>query len=367
MKRDFPSVKICDKKAIFKDGKFCSLPMEYQKESTLKTLNDFYKKLLENESDDLQVGEDPIGFTYFKLGFICYVGIVCNTSSRSKFTTLKKKYPKNRFFKEYIEKRIKEEHRFINQSEYIPIDVVAQNLHEIRGLNAKVTDNIDALMEFDNEENWEQQFDKANLNLKKIYVASRLTKFILDNTKFYNPQFWETLILNTDRYFNPHRCISKIVKIYRNDFKKEKPDIEFSGSCFRKLQGDKEYFEILIKIFIENALKYSFIKTIGPKIAIAEHNNSLLIEIKSYGKLIPDDDKKHIFVKGFRSSVNRSRIDGTGMGLFNAKKLIELFHGQVEVSTQRLNDDSSELELGWNIFTIKFDKTFTSNKTAFLK
>jgi two-component system sensor histidine kinase ArlS len=292
------------------------------------------------------------------------VGLICESSSRARTNNLKKKYPANRFQFEYIKKRIEEENNLINFREYIPIEVVAQNLHEIRGLNAKVTDNLDALLKFDNEEKWEEQFEAANVNLKKIYVASRLTKFILDNTKFYNPNFLETLTLNKDRYFNPHRCVSKIVKIYRNDFKKVKPNIEFTGNSTRKLRGDKEYFEILIKIFVENALKYTTIQTIGPQIKLIEKNNSVTIEIASYGTLIPQEDKNNIFLKGYRSNTSKSKIEGTGMGLYNAKKLIEKFGGSIQFSTKSAVENNS-VEVGWNIFTLTFKNTYSAEKNAF--
>jgi signal transduction histidine kinase len=365
MKYDFPSVKYHEKQILFEDGRFCKLPSEYKKESNKKHLDDFYKKLLDTDSTELVKGEDILGFNFFRIGLICYVGLICECSIRSKGNNLKKKYPSNKFQLDYILNRINEENKLINYQEYIPIDVVAQNLHEIRGLNAKVTDNLDALLQFDNEEKWDEQFESANPYLRKIYVASRLTKFILDNTKFYNPNFWDTLTLNKDRYFNPHRCVSKIVKIYRNDFKKDKPDIEFQGNSIRKLQGDKEYFEILIKIFVENALKYTTIQTIGPKIKILEKNHSVFIEISSYGRLIPIEDKNNIFLKGYRSSVNKLRIDGTGMGLFNAKKLIEKFGGSIELTTKQANSEDKDLALGWNIFTLTFNTTFNADKNAF--
>lgn len=364
MKHDFPSVKYIERQIKFEDGIFCKLPPDYLKPSNNKILCEFYKPVLETESTEFITGQDPLGFSFFRIGLICYIGIICEGNLRSKNNNLKKKYPSNKFQRTYIERRITEENKLLNFQEYIPIEVVAQNLHEIRGLNAKITDNLDALLRFDNEESWDEQFESADPNLRKIYVASRLTKFILDNTKFYNPSFWDTLTLNKDRYFNPHRCVSKIVKIYRNDFKKNKPYIEFQGNASKKLQGDKEYFEILIKIFIENALKYSIIQTIGPKVKINETHNEIKIEISSYGKLIPKEDNKNVFLKGYRSGINKSTIDGTGMGLFNAKKLIEKFNGTIELTSKNATTENT-IEIGWNIFTLTFRNIFNPDKNAF--
>ena len=362
MIRDFPAAKIIGGLATFQNGTFCELPSEYSKPSNDKVLQIFYSKLLKNTPTKLVFGIDSLGFNYFQIGLICYVGLICENTSRSTYNNLKKKFPKNKFNIDYIKKRIEEEHKLLNFQEYIPIEAVAQNLHEIRGLNAKISDNLDYLLKFDSEESWDEQFEASDPHLRKIYVASRLTKFILDNTKFYNPDFWETLVLNKDRYLTPHRSVSKIVKIYRNDFKKDKPDISFNGFSTRKIQGDKEYFEILIKILIENAFKYSTIKSIGPKVEIFESKQSIIISVSSYGKLIPDDDKRKVFLKGYRSNVNKKSIDGTGMGLYNAKKLTEKFSGTIVLDTKKA---TSEADLGWNTFKLTFNQTFHHDKSAF--
>lgn len=90
MKHDFPSVKYHEKQILFEDGKFCNLPSEYKRDSTKKQLEDFYKKLLDYESTELVKGEDILGFNYFRIGLICYVGLICECSIRSKGNNLKK-------------------------------------------------------------------------------------------------------------------------------------------------------------------------------------------------------------------------------------------------------------------------------------
>lgn len=362
---DFPSVMITDGKAIFNAGKYLNLPVEYFKDCNSKILTSFYNKLfIDNHSNELVSGEDPLGFYFFKYDFICYVGLVVDCEKRSKLNNLRKKHPQNKFTKSYISKRIEEEHKLINFKEYIPIEVITQNLHELRGLNAKISSNIDTILKVEDENQWESKFDDAEHHIKKIYVASRLIKFILDNTKFYNPDFWDNLDLKKDRYFIAHRSVSKIVKIYRNDFKREKPDLEFSGNSHRKLQGDKEYFEILIKILVENAYKYSDYKKIGPQVKIKEANHKIIIEVRSYGKIIPEEEREFLFTKGFRSTINKIKRDGTGMGLYNAKMLTQKFNGKIKYCIQTIKKEEG-FELGWNIFTITFNNTFDSTKNAF--
>jgi hypothetical protein len=353
----YPFVSNERKKLIFSDGKFCNLPREYHKESNRETLKNFYTEVLSNSTTtDIEVGIDPLGFTFLNLDFICYIGLVTSQTQRGKYRNLSKKYPENKFKLDYLKKQIQFEYDLLNFKEYIPIDLVTQNLHEIRGLNSKIAGNVDLIMGINSEAEWETKFEAQSENIKKIYVGSRLIKFILDNVKFYIPDFFDTLKMNYDRSFIAHRSISKIVKIYSNDFKKDRADIEFTGTSTSSINGDKEYFEILVKILVENALKYSeFPKRIGPKVTITDTRKEILVEVHSYGRAIPKTEQPYLFSKGFRSSANRLVKEGTGMGLYNARQLAKHFNSDIEFKHKEVSKDN-EIDLAWNIFTLKIRK-----------
>jgi two-component system sensor histidine kinase ArlS len=359
MKRyGYPFVKIDRKVVSFNDGRYCVLPFEYKKVSNKKLLEEFYTEIFKNSStNEIVSGVDPLGFTYLNLDFICYVGLVSEKKDRGKYNNLGKKYPLNKFDSIYLQKQIQFEYDLLNFKEFIPIEIVTQNLHELRGFNSKISNNIDRIMKIDNEMEWEQKFEEQSESIKKIYVGSRLIKFILDNIKFYIPNFFETLKMDYNRTFVVHRSVSKIVKIYRNDFKRDKADIDFRGYCSGKIAGDKEYFEILIKTLVENALKYSeFPKRIGPKVIISENTREIGIEVHSYGRAIPETEQPYLFSKGFRASINKKTQEGTGMGLFNAKQLAKHFKAKIEFKSEDVSKDNN-IDLAWNIFTLTLNKT----------
>ena len=353
----YPFVNIVRKKLIFSNGRYCNLPQEYLRKSNILILDSFYSEILsKSTTTDIEIGVDPLGFTYLNLDFICYVGLVTRTDERGRFRVLSKKYPNNKFSHDYLKKQIQFEYDLLNFKEYIPIDLVTQNLHEIRGLNAKISGHIDAIMNIENEAEWEEKFEAQSENVKKIYVGSRLIKFILDNVKFYIPDFFDALKMNYERSFVVHRSVSKIVKIYRHDFKKERANLDFSGNCNSSMNGDKEYFEILVKIFVENAYKYSeFPKRIGPKVIISENINEIIIEVHSYGRVIPKTEIPYLFSNGFRSSVNRTAKEGTGMGLYNAKQLARHFNSEIVFTNKEVSEDNN-IDLTWNIFILKIKK-----------
>ena len=354
----YPFVKIQTSKIVFHPGRFINLPKEYIKVANKKLLQDFYIKLLSQEENrEIHFGTDPLGFTYLRLDFICYIGLVISTSQKGKYKNLHKKYADNKFPLEYLKKQIQFEYDLINFKEYIPIEVVTQNLHELRGLNSKISNNIDRIMNIESEDVWEQKFEEQSESIKKIYVGSRLIKFILDNIKFYIPDFFENLKMNHSRTFVAHRSVSKIVKIYRNDFKKDRADIDFTGYSTGEISGDKEYFEVLIKILIENALKYSeYPKRIGPKVDIKENKKIITIEVHSYGRAIPQPEQPYLFSKGFRASINSKSKEGTGMGLYNAKQLAKHFNAEISFYAKDISN-TENFSLAWNIFKLVINKS----------
>lgn len=359
----FPSVSIIEENLEFANGKYCQLPSVYNKTSNKKLINNFYRKILEKKKGccEPETGQDPLGFDYIILDYICYLGIIFVNQRSTQKNSNKKKYPENKFPQDYIIGRIKEEYDFLNLNKFIPVKNFTQSIHELRGLNSKISGHIDKLMRFSSEEEWENQFETADENLKKIYVGTRLIKFLLDNIRFFNPQNIKNLQIDKSFNFIAHRSINKIVKIYRNDFTAKKAEIDFNGVSFRRINGEKEYFEILIKILIENALKFSTDKRIGPKIWIKDiDNNRIQIGIESYGRLIPFEEKNDIFIRGYRSEVHKG-VRGTGMGLFIAKSLADFFEIGIVYIGEEMSEDKS-IKLGWNKFILTCNDTFKNGR-----
>jgi signal transduction histidine kinase len=320
----------------------------------------FFRNVLTSQKGcaNPSVGTDPLGFDYVVLDYICYFGLIFISERSSSKNTNKKKYPENKFSKKYIIERINEEYDLLNLNKYIPVNVFTLSMHELRGLNSKISGHIDTLLNFSTEDDWESQFDKADNSLKKIYVGTRLIKFILDNIRFFNPQNIQNLEIDKSFRFTAHRSLFKIVKIYENDFHENKAVIEFSGRSFKYIAGEKEYFEILIKAIIENALKFSTDKRIGPKIKISDNKEKLIIEISSYGQLVPKEERADIFTRGYRSKIHET-TKGTGMGLYIARKLSEQLNFNLEYQAEEVTKDLP-IKLGWNKFILTCNETYSS-------
>lgn len=98
-----------------------------------------------------------------------------------------------------------------------------------------------------------------------------------------------------------------------------------------KVIVNKTSLEELLTILVDNALKYSPEKSIII-IRVAHQGKRGLFEITNEGKGIAPADLPHIFDRFYRADQSRSTT-GTGLGLSLAKKIVEMFGGEMTVSS----------------------------------
>jgi PAS domain S-box-containing protein len=110
-----------------------------------------------------------------------------------------------------------------------------------------------------------------------------------------------------------------------------KLNVEFQKSEYPlpKLMLDKEKIKIAIENIFDNALRYTLA---GGKITITciGSKKEVEIQIKDTGLGIPADEQNRVFTKFFRSNnVMRRETEGTGLGLYISKNIIEAHEGRI--------------------------------------
>jgi len=102
-----------------------------------------------------------------------------------------------------------------------------------------------------------------------------------------------------------------------------------------ELKGNPESLEEMLLIFLDNAVKFT---PKGGKVAVttAVRGQRLEIRVKDTGIGIAKEDLLHIFDRFYRADQSRTKekVDGFGLGLSLAKKIIELHKGTVEVESK---------------------------------
>ncbi len=97
--------------------------------------------------------------------------------------------------------------------------------------------------------------------------------------------------------------------------------------------GDRKFLKQLLRIFIDNSLKY--ISGQGEiKLAASSRKNKLEIIVEDTGCGIPAEDIPHIFERFYRVDKSRSGVKGIGLGLSIAEWIIDIHDGQVDVESE---------------------------------
>jgi len=98
--------------------------------------------------------------------------------------------------------------------------------------------------------------------------------------------------------------------------------------------GNKESLVELVSILLENSIKYS---EENKEILITAQKKNKFVEfkIKDEGFGIGKDDLAHIFNRFYRADLSRSKnkINGYGLGLSIAKKIVESNNGKIDVES----------------------------------
>lgn len=109
--------------------------------------------------------------------------------------------------------------------------------------------------------------------------------------------------------------------------------------------ADKEKIILALQNLVDNSIKYTPRGGIV-KVSVKEETNIVKISVKDSGIGIPEDDQKKLFSKFFRASnVLRMDTDGTGLGLFIVKSIVEKHGGSVLIKSELGKGTEIEISL----------------------
>ena len=134
---------------------------------------------------------------------------------------------------------------------------------------------------------------------------------------------------------------SEIVESVYNSLKEyaKQKKIEYSleiSEGKKIVKVDVEKISLAVKNLIENALKYTPEKgKVEVSVKERKRKHELVFSVKDTGVGIPEDQQERIFTKFFRgANVVRMQTEGSGLGLFITKNIIEAHGGKIWFKSQ---------------------------------
>ncbi len=124
--------------------------------------------------------------------------------------------------------------------------------------------------------------------------------------------------------------IKPIIESYKEYIEKKGIEFEFQKTDKKlpRLKIDREKIGIVVQNFLDNAMKYT--KEGKITLSIDYKDEKIRFAVKDTGVGIPEDQQRRMFNKFFRAAnVQRMDTEGSGLGLFIGKNIIEAHGGEV--------------------------------------
>jgi PAS domain S-box-containing protein len=161
-----------------------------------------------------------------------------------------------------------------------------------------------------------------NTNEKIIHLINDL----LNVARLEEGKFLSQIILS-----DIEETIQSTIEIFSEEIRKKKIKFEFSRPAggLPRIMIDVDKIKIALENLIDNAVRYT---KPGGKINISAETDGkeITIQIQDTGVGIPENEKEKIFTKFFRGeNIMKMETEGTGLGLFIAKNIVELHGGRI--------------------------------------
>jgi signal transduction histidine kinase len=209
--------------------------------------------------------------------------------------------------------------------EKMKTEFVALAAHQLRTPLSAVKWTLKMLLDGDLGEISKEQREFIGKTYQSNERMISLINALLDVTRIEEGRYLFRAI-----FFQIETIVQFVINSFKEIIEKKKISLVFKKPKKKlpKVKVDVEKIRLAIDNFLDNAIRYT---PVGGKVTVSLSYDKKNIEfaIKDNGVGIPKEQQKRVFTKFFRgANVVRMETEGTGLGLFIAKNIIEAHNGK---------------------------------------
>ena len=196
-------------------------------------------------------------------------------------------------------------------------------------------------------------WDKLDDDSKKKFIkiieeqSNRLIHLVENMLSVTKLQNGNKIVYNE---MNIKMPVEQIISVVKSQYPNQKFEFNYENHL-PNIFVDRDKFQQIMTNLIENSAKYSSGDNVT-KIDTSVFDNSVVIKVSNVGIGIEPSDYDKIFTKFSRIDNPLTRkVQGSGLGLYITKNLVEKMDGKITVDSKPKNDGS-------NLATITFTVSF---------
>jgi signal transduction histidine kinase len=133
---------------------------------------------------------------------------------------------------------------------------------------------------------------------------------------------------------DPDELVRAVLNTFTSRVEERKLTLHSDGNL-PQVPVDRELLELALRQLIDNALKYS---PEGSPVDVftGVENGRVTIRIRDEGPGIPERERDRVFDRFYRQGSAKSRVSGTGMGLYIAREIVRAHGGDVWIEANQV-------------------------------
>ncbi len=194
--------------------------------------------------------------------------------------------------------------------------------HELRTPLASMKTELEVALR-DPQLKKEEMRELLKSNLEEVNKLTKLSQMLLQLSQLDHASIKREKVL-----------LQPAIKSATERFGKEAARVTFEGDKTLSVNANMSSVEELLTILLDNALKYSPERS-SITITLIAQKQLVGFTVSNSGPGIPADILPHIFDRFYQADTSRTGGDkkGYGLGLALAKKIVELYNGELSVSS----------------------------------